>query len=182
MSSKDLRGIELLGKYIACGVDSIKIEGRMKGAIYAATTAKVYREALDCWKHQGEEGLRLQLRQWQEELETFSHRDYTVASLLGPAGPDSIHDEREELKKRSHKVLGTVVATTEEGEIIVSVKNTFSAETKLEVLPFKGPVMTLPSSTIKSLAGAPLTLAKQSTLVRLVGVQGVERWNMVRGR
>ena len=187
MSSKDLRGIELLGQYIQAGVDSVKIEGRMKGPIYTATATKVYREALDYWGRGGGNGpeLSFQLQQWQEELESFSHRDYTTASLQAPAGPDSIYNDREELRKRSYDVVGTVVAMRGE-EAIISVKNAFTAESKLEALPFKGPPIPLPPQGMKSLGGKPITLARPSSLVRLPtspivsGQRGVERWNMVR--
>ena len=185
MSSKDLQGIALLEQYVAAGVDSIKIEGRMKGPIYVATVTKVYREALDYlghWRRDGE-GDRAEwcqrLSGWQRELESFAHRDYSTASLLFPAGPDSIYDQREELKKRSHDVLGTVVEVSKK-ELIVSVKNSFAADSVVEVLPFRGAPIVFPAGQMKSLGGASLECARSSTLVRLSGVLGVERGNVVR--
>ncbi len=46
LSSKDLRGMRLLPKYIENGVDCIKVEGRMKSALYAAATTSAYSQAL----------------------------------------------------------------------------------------------------------------------------------------
>ena len=178
MSSKDLQGLELLGQYIAAGVDSIKIEGRMKGAIYAATTSKVYREALDCYRNLGIEEWH-PLEKWQRELRTFSHRDYTQASLLFPAGLESIHNQREELRQRSHDVLGTVVATDGE-EMVVSVKNLFDRKSCVELLPFRGPAISLPSLDIQSLGRKPLEQARPSTLVRLPAIREAQQWNMLR--
>ena len=185
MSSKDLRGIELLGEYIAAGVDSIKIEGRMKGPLYAATTTKIYREALDYFAHfttrdggennQGHDLLSVQLRRWKRELESFSHRDYTTASLSTPAGPDSIYREREELHRRLHHVVGTVVDRCQ-GEMIVKVKNAFTSEHEIEALPFKGPAIPLSVETIRSLGGNSLSRAIPSSLVRLPIVDGVQQW------
>ena len=46
MSSKDLNGLRLLPNFVEAGIDSIKIEGRMKSALYAATTVSVYSRGL----------------------------------------------------------------------------------------------------------------------------------------
>ena len=46
LSSKDLRGIQLLPDFIKAGVDSIKIEGRMKSSLYVATTSSLYSRAI----------------------------------------------------------------------------------------------------------------------------------------
>ena len=73
-SAKDLCMIEHIPDLFACGVDSIKIEGRMKSAYYAAVTANAYRTALDQYAEQGDayvfDGRLL------EELESVSHRAY----------------------------------------------------------------------------------------------------------
>ena len=179
MSSKDLQGLSLLGQYRECAIDSIKIEGRMKGPLYGATVTKVYREALDSWPHW--EG---RLENWKEELRSFSHRDYTEASLRGSgAGSESSYGGREEVNKGTHRVLGTVVALTGE-DMVVKVKNSFSQGSELEILPFKGCPFSLGLSgvKIKSLEGDSLSLARPSSLVRLPRLEGVERWNVVRAR
>ena len=177
MSSKDLQGLTVLGKYIDSSIDSIKIEGRMKGPIYTATVTKVYREALDAWKQGGPWAWE----KWQGELESFAHRDYTLASLMAPADSTSLFNQREELRRRTHEVLGTVVFSNAQ-EAIVSVKNTFMADSEIEILPFKGAPICLSRLKIKSLGGSPLSKALPSTLVRLSVVPGVESWNMVRKR
>ena len=84
MSSKDLNGIEHLPLFLNAGIDSLKIEGRMKGNLYAATVSKSYSEAIDEWKNLGKISKeRIQLS--QNELEKMSHREYTDASLINPA-------------------------------------------------------------------------------------------------
>ena len=177
MSSKDLQGLTVLKKYIDSSIDSVKIEGRMKGPIYTATVTKVYREALDAWKQGGP----WDWEEWQGELESFAHRDYTLASLITPADSTSVFNQREELRRRTHEVLGTVVSSNGK-EAIVSVKNTFMANSEIEILPFKGAPISLSRPIIKSLGGLPLSKAFPSTLVRLPVVPGVETWNMVRKR
>ena len=169
----------MLGHYLRAGVDSLKIEGRMKGPIYVATASKVYREALDHWEERDRH-----LPRWRRELQNFSHRDYTLGALLSPAGPDSIHRQRDELHRSSnYQVLGTVV-DARGGEAIVQVKNPFDLESEVEVLPFRGPAISWPFTHIKSLGGKAIARARPSTLVRLPAIPGVEveRWNMLRKR
>ena len=178
MSSKDLQGLEVLGSYIRAGVDSIKIEGRMKGPLYVATSTKVYREALDRWPWSPSSASDMD--QWQRELETFSHRDYTTASLLAPAGTESLYTGREETKARTREVLGVVMAFEGE-EMIVKVKNAFDRQSQVEVLPFSGEVIPVLSQEMRSLGGKPLMRALPSTVIRLPRVLGVEQWNVLRG-
>ena len=47
MNSKDLRAVEHVGRLVAMGIDSLKIEGRTKSHYYTARTAQVYRQAID---------------------------------------------------------------------------------------------------------------------------------------
>ncbi|MGD8842668.1 MAG: tRNA 5-hydroxyuridine modification protein YegQ [Gammaproteobacteria bacterium] len=47
MNSKDLRAVEHVGRLVAMGIDSLKIEGRTKSHYYTARTAQVYRQAVD---------------------------------------------------------------------------------------------------------------------------------------
>jgi len=74
MSSKDMSMINHIPELIDAGIDSLKIEGRIKGDYYAAVTAKVYREAVDLYK-QDPENWKADPR-WADLLEKLVHRDY----------------------------------------------------------------------------------------------------------
>ena len=74
-SSRDLNMLEHLGELEAAGVDSIKLEGRGRGAFYAATVTGAYRRVLD-----GEEPAAV-----ASELETVSHHPYGTGFFFGPA-------------------------------------------------------------------------------------------------
>jgi U32 family peptidase len=76
LSSKDLCLIEYLQEITASGVASLKIEGRMKSAYYAAVVTRTYRQALDALFQQ-KENYHFN-PQWLDELKTISHRDYTT--------------------------------------------------------------------------------------------------------
>ena len=75
MNSKDLNMLAHLDELIAAGVDSIKIEGRVKKAFYVATVVNAYRQVLDG----GDPA------QWGSELERISHRPYSTGFFYGDA-------------------------------------------------------------------------------------------------
>ena len=72
-NSKDLCSIEFIDKVLDAGIDSLKIEGRMKGIYYVANAVKTYREALDSY-YSGDYKYN---PEWLTELQTISHRLYT---------------------------------------------------------------------------------------------------------
>jgi putative protease len=81
MNSKDLCLIEHLPFLSRAGIDSFKIEGRMKGIHYVAGVTRVYREAVDLI---GNENLyQSRLPAWQKELSLFGKRGYTTGLLFG---------------------------------------------------------------------------------------------------
>lgn len=88
MNSKDLNLLSFLPDLCDVGIDSCKIEGRVKSSYYVAVVTKVYREAVDCLFDEPDR-FRERLPFWQEELKTVSHRAYTIGFLAGkPQGED----------------------------------------------------------------------------------------------
>ena len=76
MSSTDMNMLSHVRELSEVGVDSIKIEGRAKGAYYVASAVNAYRHVLD-----GEPA-----DAWQAELETTSHRPYSTGFYFGTPG------------------------------------------------------------------------------------------------
>ena len=74
MSSKDMCTIGILPQLMEAGIDSFKIEGRMKSAYYTAVVTNAYRMAMDAYLA-NPEGYRFDSA-WQRELESVSHREY----------------------------------------------------------------------------------------------------------
>jgi putative protease len=181
MSSKDLEGLRVLPAFIEEGIDSLKIEGRMKSHLYAGTMAKVYSEALHFY---GEHGhfLSDQLREWEAELAKVSHRSYTSASLVAPAGPDSIFNERENTADGEWQMVGTVVEANPAAGIVLEVRNAFNQGDELEILPFRGPAVAVVARGLTDLRRLPVVRTKPTTLVRLPFVAGVEARHLVRQR
>jgi putative protease len=75
LSSMDLCMIDLIPEYMAAGVGSFKIEGRMKSLYYAANTTRIYKHAVSC---AGTPAFAKHLPFWKEELDLISHRPYTA--------------------------------------------------------------------------------------------------------
>ena len=80
MNSKDLCLLPYLDEVVGCGIDSLKIEGRMKSVHYVASVVKAYRMALDACLS----GKPYEVREeWRTELEKVSHRAYTTGFFFG---------------------------------------------------------------------------------------------------
>ena len=80
MSSKDMCTVEHIPELIACGIDSFKIEGRMKSAYYTAVVTNAYRMAIDAYLADPE-GYKFN-SDWYRELESVSHREYCTGYYL----------------------------------------------------------------------------------------------------
>lgn len=89
-NSKDMCLLPYLPDVIESGVNSLKIEGRMKSVHYAASVVKAYRKAIDSYF---EDPGKFQVRQeWIEELDKVSHRAYTTGFYYGrPTEKDQIY-------------------------------------------------------------------------------------------
>ena len=104
MNSKDLCLLPYLDKVLASGVDSLKIEGRMKSVNYVAGVVKVYRAAVDSYF---ENPAKFQIRaEWLEELEKVAHRPYTSGFFVRDGAPTEIYDTSK--PKQAANFLGIV--------------------------------------------------------------------------
>ena len=104
LSSKDLCMIEHLPLLADAGIDSVKIEGRMKGINYVAGVVKVYREALDSLADDRGYGVN---PRWLRELSMFSSRGYTTGMFFGRQ-PDMDYNFDGESYRMSHDLVGVI--------------------------------------------------------------------------
>ncbi len=105
MSSKDLCMIEYLPLLAEAGIDSFKIEGRMKGINYIAGAVKTYREAIDSIK----DGTTYNIKtRWLRELSMFSSRGYTTGMFFGKH-PDNDYNFDEESYRMNHELVGVIL-------------------------------------------------------------------------
>ena len=133
MSSKDLNGIALLQDYSNYEIDSIKIEKNEVDSLCCMVT-KSYRHALDDLKSNSI--IQAEIMDFcQNELNKLSHRDYTEASLIVPAGDESIYDERN-YEGEQVGVVGEVIEVAEGEYILLKVRAPIINRDSLEVITF----------------------------------------------
>ena len=149
MSSKDLNGIEHLQLFLDHKIDSLKIEGRMKGHLYAATVSKVYSQAISEWKMSGIISKDTVINSIKE-LEKISNRSYTDASLIKAAGENSVFSEREQ-NEGDYVTVGFVEEGVPGEYLVVDVKKTFEKGDTLEIIPFSEDVIEFQADKILSL-------------------------------
>ncbi len=81
-NSKDLCMIEHIPEMIAAGIDSFKIEGRMKTALYVATVARTYRKAIDDYL-ESEQKYRANMDWYLAEISKCTYRQFTTGFYFG---------------------------------------------------------------------------------------------------
>ena len=131
-NSKDLCMIEHIPELIDAGIDSFKIEGRMKTALYVATVARTYRKAIDdCRKDP--DIYRANMEWYKEEIGKCTYREFTTGFYFGKPGDDAqIYDYNTYVKNYTY--LGTVEAVDERGFCRIEQKNKFSVGETIEVM------------------------------------------------
>ncbi len=136
LGSRDLCLIEHLPELVKAGINSFKIEGRMKSVNYVAGVVKVYREALDAYLADPENYLFTP--SWREEISKVSHRSYTTGFLFGSPGKSGQHYEGE-IYKRSHAFVGLVKDyDSASGLALVEQRNRFTVGDEVEILVPRG--------------------------------------------
>ncbi len=132
LNSRDLCLIEHLPALAGAGVDSLKIEGRMKTAYYVAAVTRIYRQALDSY-YRSPEAYHFN-PDWLTELEKVSHRPYTTGFYL-PQQEDDTEFAADSAYIRGYDFVGTVDQSSPEIKLIrVSARNYFVVGDLLEIL------------------------------------------------
>lgn len=131
-NSKDLCMIEHIPELIEAGIDSFKIEGRMKTALYVATVARTYRKAIDdCLR--SPELYRENLSWYQEQISNCTYRQFTTGFFFGQPGTESqIYDSNTYL--REYTYLGLVESRREDGLYEIRQRNKFSVGEIIEIM------------------------------------------------
>lgn len=180
MSSKDLEGIRVLEEFIEGEIDSLKVEGRMKSHHYVGTISKVYSDALSFYKEHGHL-LSEDIKEWENELRKITHRDYTLASLVEPAGADSIYTEREH-DDNEYVVAGVILDVVENDHMVLEVRSAFRPNDSLELVPFSGNARTFNVDFVTTIMDEPYEKTKPGYLVKVPYVDGAMQWNIVRAK
>ena len=131
-NSKDLCMIEHIPELVDAGIDSFKIEGRMKTALYVATVARTYRKAIDDYK-KDPELYRKNMEWYKEEIGKCTYREFTTGFYFGKPTTDSqIYDSNTYVKNYTY--LGTAEEVLEDGCCRIEQKNKFSVGEQIEIM------------------------------------------------
>lgn len=161
MSSNDMNMLSHLQELADAGVNSVKIEGRAKGAYYVASTVNAYRHVLDGASADA----------WQAELETTSHRPYSTGFYFGGPGQNQGTVEY----ARSHQMVARVLGCAAEGDALFRVevlcRNRFFEGEELEVISPDADVRTVRVENLRWHAAPETDLSdiERDGIGRLVG-------------
>lgn len=131
LNANDMCMIEHIPELVLAGVDSFKIEGRMKSVHYVATVVKAYREAIDAYL---EDPQNWECREeWLEELKKASHRNFSTGFFFGKPGPED-QNYQDSGYIRTHEFVGKVLEYLPDAQCtLIEQRNKFSPGDQVEV-------------------------------------------------
>ena len=131
-NSKDLCMIEHIPELVESGIDSFKIEGRMKTALYVAVVTRTYRQAID--DYMKDEALyRSRTDYYKEEIAKCTYRQFTTGFFFGKPDHDTqIYDNNTYIK--AYTYLGLIGEHRGDGFYSLEQRNKFSVGEKIEVM------------------------------------------------
>ncbi|MBE7042495.1 MAG: U32 family peptidase [Ruminococcaceae bacterium] len=133
-NAKDICLVEYLDEIQRAGVNSLKIEGRVKTGYYNAIVTKAYREAIDAFEEKGVDYKNDPY--YFEELCKVSHRDYYTGFALGnPMEAGQIYGTSSYI--RTYDIIG-VVERVEDGTVYLEQRNRFCLGDCVEFVPPEG--------------------------------------------
>jgi len=156
-NSKDLCAVRELRKFMEIGIDSFKIEGRMKSNHYAAVTAFVYKKAVDDFmKDPGHYVFDPKLL---DELEKVSHREFTDAMYFPEGNINQSYKSSD--YSSTCKYAGYVKKNMGGQKALVDVKTTLKIGDKVEVITPEGKIFDVVIKGIKDSSDMEITYTKQ---------------------
>ena len=134
-NSKDLCMIEYMPEMVEAGIDSLKIEGRMKTALYVATVARTYRKAIDDF-FESEEKYRENMEWYRSEIAKCTYRQFTTGFYFGkPDENTQIYDNNTYVNEYIY--LG-IVDEEKDGLVRIEQRNKFCVGDSIEIMKPNG--------------------------------------------
>ena len=178
-NSKDLCMIEHLPDLYEAGIDSFKIEGRMKTALYVATAARTYRLAMDAYERDPKE-YEEKLPWFREQIADCTYRKFTTGFFYGrPDQEDQIYDNNTYVN--NYTFLGIVREIDGNGDAVTEQKNKFCVGDTIEIMKPDGRNVVTKVLALHDGEGQPMDSAphpKQELHIRLEAE--AEPWDILR--
>lgn len=179
LNSKDMCLLPYLPEVIASGIDSLKIEGRMKSVHYVASVVKAYRLAIDHY-FAAPDSFSIQ-QEWLDELEKVSHRAYTTGFYFHrPASEDQIYGNSSYIQ--TSDFVGLVLQyDADTGWAVVEQRNHMRCGQEIEVFQPSQPAFRQKLAVMQDELGSPIETAPHpQQIVRIKMVQPVEPYSILR--
>lgn len=130
-NSKDLCMIEHIPDLVQAGIDSFKIEGRMKTALYVATVARTYRKAIDDYLEDPKK-YEANMPWYRDQISNCTYRQFTTGFYFGKPGDESqIYDSNTYIKEYTY--LG-IIGGIKDGMYRIEQRNKFSVGETVEIM------------------------------------------------
>ena len=177
-NSKDLCMIEHIPELMEAGIDSFKIEGRMKTALYVATVARTYRMAIDDYK----KDINLYKERipfYKSEIAKCTYRQYTTGFFFGkPDENTQIYESNTYCKEYTY--LGTIGECVD-GLYRIEQKNKFSVGEEIEVMKPDGRNISVTVKKIQDENGEAMEAAPHPKQILYIDL-GIEldRYDIIR--
>lgn len=133
-NAKDLCTIDFIDKIIETGVDSLKIEGRMKSIYYNSTVVKQYRKAIEKYYSGNYE----YDPKWYEELQTISHRLYSKGFYLGKTTEADQNYDTGHSYSQTYQLVANVKEKLDKNRYLLQIRNRVFSEDELELIRANG--------------------------------------------
>ena len=161
MNSKDLSMIGHVPELVAAGIDSFKVEGRMKTALYVATVARTYRRAIDDY-FASPKLYEERLPWYLEEIEKVTFREYTTGFYFGKPGADAqVYEGRSYVT--NYVYLGWVERIAPDGSAVFTQKNKFLPGDEIEIMKPDGTNVKTTVLEIRNQAGELMEAASHAS-------------------
>ncbi len=178
-NSKDLCMIGHIPDLVQAGIDSFKIEGRMRTALYAAVTARAYRKAIDDY-FTSEDLYHQNLPWYLEQAACCTYRQFTTGFFYGkPSEEAQIYDNNAYMKEYTY--LGIAEGQNGAGLYRIEQRNKFSVGEMIEVMKPDGRNITVRVRSIQDEEGRPMASAPHPKQVLYIDLgYPLERYDILR--
>ncbi len=170
-NSKDLCMIEHIPDLVKAGIDSFKIEGRMKTALYIATVARTYRKAVDDYL-ESEEKYEQNLSWYRRQISSGTFRQFTTGFFYGPPTEEAqVYDSGDYVKNYTY--LGIIEARNAAGQYRISQRNKFCTGEQIEVMKPDGRNLSVAVRAIFDEEGQQMEAAPHPKQVLYIDLEGI---------
>ena len=178
-NSKDLCMIDHIPELMESGIDSFKIEGRMKTALYVATVARTYRKAIDDYKV-SPQLYQEHLPWYLDQISNCTYRQFTTGFFFGkPSEEAQIYDSNTYLKEYTY--LGIVGEPDANGRYRIEQRNKISVGEEIEVMKPNGDNLTVTVQEIFDEEGNAMESAPHPKQVLYINLgQPLDQYDILR--